>query len=152
MIMETKFKKVFLEIESLEKKIKNQDYRGFFKSNRYNIESLMSNINYKNIYNFTRVIGDNISTLSTQGNLTIEDEKAYRQERAKVDYELHRVHLIMEEDKRFWKNTSEVFDEFQDKIMNNLPFNIKHTKWLKFKRFLSRFFNKKPAYVKVKKR
>jgi len=151
MIIENKFKKVFLEIESLEKKIKNQDYRSFFKSNKYNIESLISNINYKNIYNFTRVIGDNISTLSSKGQLSMEDEKSYRQERSRVDYELHRVHLLMEEDKRFWKNSSEIFDEFQEKIMNNLPFNPKYTIWKVIKRFFSKLFGKKPIYLKVKK-
>jgi len=149
--IETKFKKVFLEIDSLEKKINKDEYRSFFKSNKYNIEGLMSNINYKNIYNFTRVIGDNVAILSSKGHLSMEDEKAYQKERNRVDYELHRVHLLMEEDKRFWKNSSEIFDEFQDKIMNNLPFNPKRTKWTIIKRFISKLFSKRPSYLKVKK-
>ena len=111
MIIETKFKKVFLEINSLEKKITKEEYKSFFKSNKYNIELLMSNMNYKNIYNFTRIIGDNVSNLSSKGQLSVDDEKTYRKERSRVDYELHRIHLLMEEDKRYWKNSSGIFEK-----------------------------------------
>ncbi|SHO80309.1 hypothetical protein MNB_SV-15-634 [hydrothermal vent metagenome] len=149
--IESKFKKVFLEIESLEKKINNGEYRSFFKSKKYNINSLMSNRNYQNIYNFTRTIGDNITSLCSSEDITKEEIKIYRRERNRLDAELHRIHLIMENDKRFWKNSREVFEEFQYKIMMNLPFELNQNIWKIVKRFFFRLFATKPIYLKLQR-
>ncbi|KIM06494.1 MAG: hypothetical protein KU28_08540 [Sulfurovum sp. PC08-66] len=51
----------------------------------------------------------------------------------------------------FWANAHEVLEEFQDKIMLNLPKDPKKTFWKKLKKFFTHFRHQKPQYLKSKK-
>jgi len=149
--IETRFKKVFLEIENLEKKIQNREWTLLFEDKKYTFDNLMQSSNYQKIYNFTREVGDDISQLCTQGKMSDQDEKDYHRQRHHVDYELHRVHLLIEElDRLFWKSSKDIFEEFQDKIMLNLPKDPQKTFWKNLKKLFARLFGKKPKYLKEK--
>lgn len=149
--IEAQFKKVFLEINNLEKKINNREWSVIFENKHHSFENLMKSSNYHNIYNFTRQIGDDIIERCSNGMISNDESKSYRKERHQVDYELHRIHLMIEElDRNFWKSSKNVLEEFQDKIMLNLPKNPKKTFWKTIKKISSRLMGKKPRYLKEK--
>ena len=111
----------------------------------------MKSPNYYNIYNFTREIGDDIIGRYAKGMISADEDKAYQQQRHKIDYELHRVHLLIEElDRNFWIDTKDALEEFQNKIMCNLPKDPQKPFWKSFIKLFSRLWVKKPKYLKVK--
>ncbi len=149
---QTQFKKVFLELENLEKKIQNKEWSLIFENKQYTFENLMKSPNYNHIYNFTREIGDSVSERCTKGLMSQDESNFYQEQRLNVDYELHRMLLQVEElDRFFWINTHEVFEEFQDKIMLNLPKDPKKTFWKQLKKFFTHLKHQKPRYLRIKK-
>jgi len=147
--IETQFKKVFLEIENLDKKIEQKEWSLLFEERELSFDNLMKSPNYFKIYNFTREIGDDIINNCTQGKISDDESKIYQQQRYNIDYELHRMNLKIEElDRTFWKSIKPILEEFQNKIMLNLPKNPQKPRWKGVAKIFSRLLAKKPKYLK----
>jgi|GEM_PF-1116922 len=148
-LIEIQFKKVFLEIEALERYIEQKDWAMLFENRDYDFEHLMRNAHYENIYNFTRKIGDDVTLQYSKFKISDDDEKSYQEQRHLVDSELHRIHLIISQnDSIFWEGTKELFETFEKKIMLNIPADLKQGFWKKIKRFITHLKGKKPPYLK----
>jgi len=147
--IDARFKKVFLEIETLERQIEQHDWGILFENRNYDFAHLMKNAHYENIYNFTRKIGDDVTKLYNKNKINEDEKKTYVTQRLLLDSELYRIHMsISEADPHFWEATREIFNIFEKKIMLNLPAEPKQNFWKKLKRIIARLKGKKPFYYK----
>jgi uncharacterized protein YdcH (DUF465 family) len=147
--IDTRFKKVFLEVDNLEKKIQNKEWSRVFPDKNYTFENLMKSQNYYNIYNFTRIIGDDLTLLCKQEKVSDDEVKLYQKQRYHLDNELHRLNLLIEEqDRIFWESTKEILEQFAHTIMLNLPQDLNSNIWAGIVRFFTRLKSKKPDYLK----
>ena len=150
--IESKFRKVYIELESLERKIYRKSGFLFFKSHVYTIEELLDSPHHHKIFSITEKIGDDMESWFNAGKLTSEEEEIYYFERDKIDDELHRINMIIEDrEPTWWEEVKGPFIEFGIMILNNLPEEFKRNMISSFKKVLLPFLKKIPKLLISKK-
>ncbi|RLA69661.1 MAG: hypothetical protein DRG30_09955 [Epsilonproteobacteria bacterium] len=133
--IESKFRKVHIELENLERKIYRKSGFLFFKSHIYTIEELMESPHHQKIFSITEKIGDDIENWFDAGKLTPKEESTYHTERDNIDEELHRIEMVIEDrEPTWWEEIKGPIIEFNKRVLDNLP--------EEFRRNLIPFFKK----------
>ena len=143
--IESKFRKVYIELESLEREIYRKSGFLFFKSHIHTIEELLDSPHHHKVFSITEKIGDDMKSWFNAGKLTTEEEEIYHFERDKTDDELHRINMnIKDREPTLWEEIKVPFVEFGTMILNNLPEAFKSN-------MLLSFFKKIPKLLVFKK-
>ena len=143
--IESKFRKVYIELESLEREIYRKSGFLFFKSHIHTIEELLDSPHHHKVFSITEKIGDDMKSWFNAGKLTTEEEEIYHFERDKTDDELHRINMnIKDREPTLWEEIKVPFVEFGTMILNNLPEEFKSN-------MLLSFFKKIPKLLVFKK-
>ena len=150
--IESKFRKVYIEMESLERKIYRKDGFFIFKSHTFSIEELLDSPHHHKIFSITEKIGDDMENWFNAGKLTTEEEEIYYFERDKTDDELHRINMAIEDrEPTWWEEIKGPFGEFVIIILNNLPEEFKRHIISSLKKVLLPFLKKIPELPVFKK-
>jgi len=130
-----KFRPVFREIQSLDRKIYKK--KGWiFRRHVHTVEELLNSEHHRKIDSYTNKIGDDIQHWFDAGKLSDVEYEIYLLKREEVEDELDHIHTKIEErEPTWWEEVKDVMQTFVIKVMYNMP--------EKFRRTLLSYFNNK---------
>lgn len=131
--MSAKFRPVFREMKSLERKIYKKD-GWIFVEHKYTIEELLDSEHHHKIYSYTDKIGDDIQKWFDEGKLSDIEEESYYLKRSEVEDELENINAQIEErEPTWWEEVKNVMEEYIVVIMDNMPEELRRTLLSNFK-------------------
>jgi len=144
-----KFRKVHLEIESLDTKVHKKSGFLFFKSHVHTMKELLESPHHQKIFSITEKIGHDVESWYKAGRLSKSEEMTYYAERDSIDDELHRVNMSIEDrEPTWWEIVKAPFTEFVEIVLHNLPKEFQRSVLVNFKRAFIPFFDKMPKFLK----
>ena len=120
-----KFRPVFRELKSLERKIDKKD-GWFFIEHKYTIDELLESEHHQKINSYTDKIGDDIEKWFNQGRLNEIEEEMYYLKRSEVEDELEDINSRIEErEPTLWEEVKGTMKSYVVIIMDNMPDELK---------------------------
>jgi|APSaa5957512622_1039677.scaffolds.fasta_scaffold184732_1 hypothetical protein len=120
-IFRRRFKRVFREIEFLERKI-NKKEGWIFTNHLHSKEELLNSEHHKMIYSITEKIGDDAENWYGRGKLPESGKELYYEYREETDDKLHEVNLSIEDrEPTWWESAKGSLEEFVEWVMENMP-------------------------------
>lgn len=120
-IFSRRFKRVFQEIEYLERKIYKKE-GWIFKNHVHSKEELLNSEHHRKIYSVTEKIGDDAENWYGRGNLSETGKALYYEYREETDDKLHEVNLKIEDrEPTWWESMKGSLEGFVVWIMENMP-------------------------------
>lgn len=125
--MRAKFRPVFRELKSLERKIYKKEGL-IFVEHKYTIDELLDSEHHHRIYSYTDKIGDDIQNWFDEGKLGEVEEEHYYLKRAEVEDELEDINAQIEErEPTWWEDVKGTMRKFVVIVMDNMPEELKRT-------------------------
>lgn len=125
--MRAKFRPVFRELKSLERKIYKKEGL-IFVEHKYTIDELLDSEHHHRIYSYTDKIGDDIQNWFDEGKLGEVEEEHYYLKRAEVEDELEDINAQIEErEPTWWEDVKGTMRKFVVTVMDNMPEELKRT-------------------------
>ena len=150
--MKTKFRPVFRELKSLERKIYKKE-GWFFVEHKHTIEELLDSEHHHKINSYTEKIGDDIQRWFDEGKLGEVEEEMYYLKRTEVEDDLEDINLQIEErEPTWWEEVKGTMREFVVMVMDNMPEELKRTLLSNFKgamKMLGKVFSSQPKLPRV---
>ena len=147
-----KFKKVYSELATLERKIFQRSGFLIFKSHIYTIEELLNSPHHQKIFSITEKIGSDMHSWYAAGKLLDSEEKEYFSHRNSVDTQLQRLNMKIQTRKpTWWEKTKGPLMEFVGLVLENLPAQFTRKMIGKVNKILLPFFKKIPKLLQFKK-
>lgn len=123
--MGAKFRPVFRELKSIERKIYKKE-GWFFVEHVYTIEELLDSKHHHKINSYTEKIGDDIQIWFDEGKLGEVEEEYYYLKRNEVEDDLEDINAQIEERERtWWEEVKDVMRDYVRVIMDNMPDEFK---------------------------
>lgn len=125
--MRAKFRPVFRELKSLERKIYKKEGL-IFLEHKYTIDELLDSEHHHRIYSYTDKIGDDIQNWFDEGKLGEAEEEHYYLKRAEVEDDLEDINAQIEErEPTWWEDVKGTMRKFVVIVMDNMPEELKRT-------------------------
>ena len=131
--MGAKFRPVFRELKSLERKIYKKE-GWIFVEHVYTIEKLLDSKHHHKINSYTEKIGDDIQRWFDEGKLGEAEEEYYYLKRNEVEDELEDINgQIEDREPLWWEKVKGVMLKYVVVIMDNMPEELRRELLSSFK-------------------